>query len=350
MSTQSQEVLNAIKVGYCAERGHPWHCVGECENHFDGAVPLQVVRDYFDFVLETVPVYVRRDGEFGPEFMQVDGRSAVIAQDDGTVFYIGSDGFAVHAYDAWLVGNVQNLLSDELNIGCAALLDNRGVACVQVEMPESITSAEGVKIRPRLLATTSVTGKYATSYKLVSGIVVCDNTLDMAMREASPTFRVKHTRHSALRIADARTALGMIVRHAESTLEFVDALTHYSVSESDWQKMLDTLVPLTDLSVFDGNGIAAPKGVKRAATMAEQRREALDNLYRWDDRAAPWKGSAFGVLQAFNTFDTWERGTRGSTSKVERSMLDVLGGKTAKNDALTLETLFAVTGRELVLA
>jgi hypothetical protein len=54
--------------------------------------------------------------------------------------------------------------------------------------------------------------------------------------------------------------------------------------------MMDLVIPL-------------PEDAGRAMTIAENKRNEILNLYRDDARSAPWNGTAFGVLQAFNTWN-----------------------------------------------
>ena len=59
--------------------------------------------------------------------------------------------------------------------------------------------------------------------------------------------------------------------------------------------------------------------------MADNKRDALNKLYRHDDRVAPWAGTAHGVLQAVNTYEHHEGTVRGAT-RAERNMLRTVTG------------------------
>jgi hypothetical protein len=62
-------------------------------------------------------------------------------------------------------------------------------------------------------------------------------------------------------------------------------------------------------------------------------------LYQNDNRVAPWKGTALGVLQAFNTWGHHVRATRGDTNRVERNMIEAINGTTDKSDRDVLALL-----------
>ena len=77
----------------------------------------------------------------------------------------------------------------------------------------------------------------------------------------------------------------------------VATLCAIDVSRGQWAQFLDRHVPREDPTTdkpLEG----------RALTMADTKRAVLQRLYDHDSRVAPWAGTAHGVLQAVNTYDT----------------------------------------------
>ena len=76
----------------------------------------------------------------------VDGRQAICRSDDstGAVMGIFGPGYTRHQYREWLLSTVADLLDDDLAISSAGLLRGGAVAWVEVAMPETITTPEGV--------------------------------------------------------------------------------------------------------------------------------------------------------------------------------------------------------------
>ena len=62
-----------------------------------------------------------------------------------------------------------------------------------------------------------------------------------------------------------------------------------------------------------------------------QKRDALERLYARDHRVSPWAGTAYGVIQAVNTYEHHEGIVRGST-RAERNMLKTVRGDFADCD------------------
>jgi len=242
---------------------------------------------------------------------------------------IFSSGYERHQYSEWLLSTVADILDDDLAISSAGLLRDGAVAWVEVSVPETITTPEGVAFRPNLLATTSFDGSIATTFKRTITDVVCDNTRDLALAEAGQQYKVKHSRNSQARLAPARQALALIHTMGDAFAAEVATLCSTPVSSGDWSRFLDLLVP----RVIDGQPLTG-----RSLTMAENKVERLQRLYRHDPRVAPWSGTAHGVIQAVNTYEHHEATVRGAT-RPERNMLRAITGDFTALDRATWATL-----------
>src|SRR6478735_12331906 len=123
------------------------------------------------------------------------------------VMGIFTTGYVMHQYREWLLTTVGNILDDTLAISSAGLLRGGAVAWVEVSVPETITTPEGFSFRPNLLATTSFDGSIATTFKRTVTATVCDNTRELALAEPGQGYKVKHSRYSVAKLAEAREAL-----------------------------------------------------------------------------------------------------------------------------------------------
>lgn len=330
MSKETLQWLNNnTLIGFTEKRGTAWHyreALNNGEpNHYPGPIPVDdVLRRLFNFEVFPHPIYV----EFGGEQVPVPGKKAWVCDDDGTVLGIFGDGYQGHAYSEWLIESVAKLLDDDLSIGSAGLLRNRGQAWVQVEVPETVVTPEGVAFRPHLLAATSFDGTLATVYKRSITNTVCDNTMTAALGEAGEQVRVKHSKYSHLRLADARDALAIVYTLADDFASEVEKLCATPVTDRQWVKHMDAMVPVPDT---EGRG----------RTMAINKREQLSQLWATDTRVAPWRNTAWGVLQAHNTWFHHMSSVRGAT-RSDRNQENVLSGRTATLDTTVLTTLDAV--------
>lgn len=340
MSAETYDWLNKYTlIGFTEKRGNAWHYredkQGSEPNHYKFAIPVEdVLRRLFNFTVDPCPVFVPgepklTDTGVEPTFVQVPDKQAWRASDNGDVLGIFSDGYLGHQYEEWLLTHVANLIDDDLSIGSAGLLRNRAQAWVSIEIADNIVTPSGVEFRPNLLAGTSFDGSLATTYKRVNQIIVCDNTLAAGLAEEGQEIKVRHSRYSHLKLNDARDALAIVHQLAEDFEAEVERLCNWEVSKKQWSKHLDLIVPV-------------PEEKGRSRSIAENKRSQLVKLYSDDPRVAPWAGSAWGVVQAHNTWLHHVKTVKG-TSRALRNQENALSGKTDVFDREIIKTLALVT-------
>jgi phage/plasmid-like protein (TIGR03299 family) len=159
--------------------------------------------------------------------------------------------------------------------------------------------------------------------------VVCDNTLSAGLNEDGQTFKLRHSKYSGLRLNDAREALAIVHTMAEDFAAEVARLTSWKVSDREFQATLDAVFP-------------RPTEEGRGQTVADKKRDEIITLYRADERSTPWHGTAFGVLQAFNTWHQHYAQVRKGAPRIVRNMENALKDKSAQADAHVLSVLAAV--------
>lgn len=339
MTRETAEWLNTnTLIGFTEKRGKAWHyreeLQGEQSNHYVGPVPVEdVQKRLFNFkvaerrVAIELPVgEIQKDGTRKLEWVAQDDEKAMCTDDDNTKLGMFKSGYQGHDYNEWLINNIANLLDDDLAIGSAGLLRNRGVAWVSVEIPDNIVTPEGVEFRPFLMGTTSFDGTSQTIFKEVVTNVVCDNTRRVALGEAGQVFKVKHTKNSHLRISEARQALGIVHEIGEAFAAEVAALSAIKVDDKCWSRVKDILVP-----------VPVEQGMGR--TMAENKRNRLDELWNFDCRVAPWSGTGWGVAQALNTWFHHDSRVKSGVPRGERNMENTVSNKLRDHDLAVVKAL-----------
>jgi phage/plasmid-like protein (TIGR03299 family) len=331
MSQESSQWLNEnTLIGWTSKRGNAWHYraseQGAESNHYPLAVPTEdVERRLFNWKAEESPISF----EVGGQQIVDPTRKGIVRPDTGTLLGVFRPGFQIHDYQTWLVEQTQMVADSDLGVSSAGLLKGGAVAWVQFELPETMEVA-GCEFRPFITAATSLDGSLASTYQTGSQVVVCDNTLSAALNDKSHQIKIRHSSKSLGRIGEVRDALGLVYTVADDFMAEVEALTSTKVSDKVWARFLDGLAP-------------APKdgASARAAAMIERKRDALTRLYTKDERAAQWHGTAFGVLQAVNTYEQHEQHVRGM-GRAERNALQMVNGEFAKADQKTMDLLTKV--------
>lgn len=341
MSQETREWLSTnVLVGMTSERGNAWHYREGDQNHYEGPIPAgDVVRRLFDWEAVKVPVLAQLpsdkdnfnalddDGGYRRN-VRIPNMVAIARSDNGFIFPRAfSEGFEPHQLADTLIGATSNILGDSLVITSAGLLRQGAVGWVEVSVPETLhDSLTGFSYRPNLLATTSFDGSLASTWGKTITATVCDNTHSAALGEmGEQKVKVRHSKHSKLAIESAREALSLITQLDEGYLAALHHQAATTVTDKQWFAFLDAWSPLPD-----------EKG--SALTRSENRRDEIQDLYRRDPRVAPWSGTAFGVVQAVNTWTHHFQEVRGSTRQ-ERNMERTVSGKVDALDADTLGKL-----------
>lgn len=337
MSRETLQWLNQnVKVGFTDPqygRGIAWHyradLQGDKPNHYPHAIPVQeVLDDLFFWEAIEAPVFIGIPTGEGFDYVADPNRKAIVRNDTNAVFSVFKSGYQIHSYRQWLIKDVANLLDEsEIAIGTAGLLSNGAKAFVTIELPETVSTPMGFDIRPHILACTSHDGTLATTYQLVSTIVVCDNTLAGALGENTPKYKVRHSKNSIGRLQTVRDALQLVHDYSDDLTKELEHLAQQQVTDNQFQQIVANLIPLPesiDLS-------------PRTKSRVENKQDVLRDLYKNDPRVAPWNGTALGVFQAWNTYNHHFFGA--DNRRVERNMLNGLNGKAEENDKRVLDLL-----------
>lgn len=333
MSRETLTHLNTqTLIGFTDKRGNAWHyreaLQGEEPNHYPGPVPVSDVhRRLFHWTPAEAEISATVMTAEGLETFHDPTRKAIVRPDTGEVLGIFKRGYQVHTYEEWLIDNVEKLLDDDLRVGSAGLLRGGAQGWVQLET-EATQTVAGVEHRPFLTAATSMDGSLATTYGVGTQVVVCDNTLSVALGSFLSAVKVRHSSRSLGKLNDVRDALGLVIGAGDAFAAQVEQLACEPVSEARFERFL---------KVF-----AAPTSdAKRATTLATTKASDLRQMWRNDERVTPWRGTAWGVVSTVNTYTQHEAPIRGA-DRVTRNTEFMVTGRYNDLDANTLEVLASV--------
>jgi len=348
MSAETEEWLNTMTLIGCTDkRGKAWHyresAQGAEPNHYPGFIPVEdVLRRLFSWSPVEENLFRKiTDSNGEVEFRAINNRKAIFRSDEPQsqdALGVFRDSYQPHPYDVWLIEVVAEILSKSLGISSAGLLKKGAVAWVEVSVPNNSKTPEGVVFRPNLLAGTSFDGTLVTTYIRTIGMTVCDNTMAANLNETTnQQLKVKHSKYSGLRIADAQAALELAEHTVEEFKDTVKQLCNITVSDAEFDAFLDAIA-------------AIPEKSGRGATLAGTKRDVLTQLYDNDSRVHPWAGTAFGILQLDNTYRHHYTNVRGSDGgRAERNAENALNGKTTERDSEVLDILARIKGVESLL-
>lgn len=280
-------------------------------------VPFEQVEHLLSFDVHEAPLeLITPDG-----FISDHGRKVVYRTDTGKVLGVHGSGYPLIPFTETLIADTRKILGDErLVVSTAGTLRDGAVGWVQVVPPQA-REVGGVSYWPTLTATTSHDGSLARVWKRTVTVIVCQNTHTAAMGEGTPEFRARKTsgaRDITDRIPDAQQALGLVASTADAFEASVLELLGRPVSPARFDRWLSEYNPVPQPKSVDKPG--------RAYTLAVNRRDALQAMWRHDERVAPWAGTAWGVAQLVNTYAHHVAPVRGA-GRSERNMERTLTGK-----------------------
>ncbi len=331
-----------INFNEATGRNEAWWHTDDFKNGYPDAIPAsEVERVLFNWEPEEVEImFKRRRGVTEDNMDARDGigpfqwvpsvkSKAIMHPDTDYEFGVfGIDTYKVHTYQQWLVENVSKMLDSEVGIGTAGLLREGGVAYVGLELPDSIEAA-GMDIRPMLLACTSLDGTKATTYKMVTQVPICDNTLDLALQGDGNTFKIKHSSRSLGRLMNARDALGVVYKHAEDITAFLDTLSNVDVTDAQFKQIVAAIKPIPEPTTETQKGKVVVTN-QRAITIAENLHYDLNAMWATDPRCKAWNGTLLGAFQTVNTWHNHERPQ--NDNGVDRVMTATISGQVGKFD------------------
>lgn len=300
----------------------------------DAALTLEDVRQQL-FAWQAVEAPLLYDGGSDmPDLFVADEHKAIIRSDTRALLGIVGSGYRVHQYDEWLTENVEAMLdTDDLIIRSAGTLNGGRRAWVQVGTPEGITGPGGIEYLPILGSYTSLDSSVSTIYKGNRVVVICENTYAMALGESGEGVNkvsIRHTKNSRFDVLGARDALGLVFANADAFNAELEELLSIRVTDTQFRRIGTRLVaPSTD--------------TKRSTSMAERKLGELVDLWDNDLRVLPWQGTAFGAMQALNT---WRQhiATVKNTTREERNMTRVMDGTSDAADHSDLALIREVVG------
>lgn len=378
MSYHSGQYLNRkMKKGNATKTGTAWWYDPRLEDpnnpsHYDGFIPLTVVREFFGWTAEEstklLAIYqIAEPPARGSDGKPVVEAKAVVDEDGNAVvnaegqqmweYVVPVEGHKALGRGNWIVGGIPDgeedgatktlsVVTEDYGVHQAKQIfidnvidlvggaDNLGVESIgelkwgkrlfaSISIPENIRNDEsGLEFRPILTICTSFDRTLATKYVRTFGIPVCDNTLNWELTRAGEKdghFVIRHSKNSASKLSDAKKVLGLLDQQADEFNTWVNELTKAEVPEKDFIKWLDKMVPVPEVKAkvvtvksIQGEDTQIEKVTTNGQTIAIRKRDKLVEMWDRDPRVAPWKNTRLGILQLWNTFLQHESSFKGA--------------------------------------
>jgi phage/plasmid-like protein (TIGR03299 family) len=152
-----------------------------------------------------------------------------------------------------------------------------------------------------LIVWTSHDGSVAVQAAVTPVRVVCQNTLNLAMKNAKQSFKIRHTQSVEGRIQVARETLGLALGYFDEFEKEAQSLYSQAITDAEFSKLITTLYPKPD------------KDLKGAMKKWENKVVLIDDLYHNSPTNATIKGTKWGAFNALTERLDYYRSGRGNS-------------------------------------
>lgn len=174
-----------------------------------------------------------------------------------------------------------------------------------VEIPRTmVLDPQGANDETKLylIVWTSHDGSVAVQAAITPVRVVCQNTLNLAMRNAKQSFKIRHTQTAEGKIQIARETLGLTLGYFDEFEAQAKNLFEQSITDAEFSKLIQTIYPKPDKDAS-----------KAALTRWENKVVLIDDLYHNSPTNATIKGTKWGALNALTERLDYFRSGRGNS-------------------------------------
>ena len=225
-----------VETMFSSGRQVPWHNLGiivEEAPSSEEAIRLAGL----NWEVQQQPIYLA-DGT------EIKGNYANVRSSDGKALGIVGDRYKiVQNTDAFAFTDA--LLGEGVKYETAGSLKDGKVIWLLAKMPETIEIL-GDKVDPYMVFTNTHDGSGAVRVCMTPVRVVCNNTLNAAIRGARRVWSARHTGSVTNKLDDARETLQFANQYLEATKQTFEDLYKVKLNEFSLYKTINDIIPITE--------------------------------------------------------------------------------------------------------
>jgi phage/plasmid-like protein (TIGR03299 family) len=292
----------------------PWHKLGTVT---DGVLTSAdaIVEAGLDWKVKLKDLYYTSDTTFGAEHKAPSHYATVRTSDESCLGVVGNRYTPVQNSEAF---NFMDALvgSGEAKYETAGSIADGKIVWILMKLDSlENNSFQPDMFEPYVLLSNSHDGSSALKVTMTPVRVVCQNTLRMALNGASQQFSMRHTSGIAGKVQQARETLNFVSKYYEAFQDEVERLINKEVTNAEFNSIMEKLFPRP-----------SDEEMEKPRTANNYERIVSDITKNWNGELH--KGSAWGVINAFNSYELWQQKSRGE--KLERQAKNFI------NDGQTL--------------
>ena len=328
-------------------REKPWHGLGVILENAP-TIDVAIQESGLDWQVEVWPSFVQSpDGSL----IEVPERNAVVRTDINKV--IGSVGNRYTVYQNDEMWSFIEAFQDKTDckLETAGSLRNGRNTWVLAKNQE-LEYLAGDPVEEYFVFRNSFDGSSPIMVMFTNIRVVCNNTMQMAIRGANNIFKVRHTINAQNNLDEVQKALGYREKYQVRMLESMKVMLAKNMTATDTTDFLENVIfpkarQVKQVVGADGKVNTVMEITKRAETMRSNRIEAVSNLVETGAGAdiAGVRGTAYGMFQALVEYADHEKQIKvGERDRLEAKFENTFwgSGATFKTDCFKQVMAMAV--------
>jgi len=201
------------------------------------------------------------------------------------------------------------------------------------------------KVKPYIFLTNSHDGKGAVTAAITYTRIVCNNTLQMALRDCKNKFTLRHTKNLSEAMKEAEQVMGITNKYKKEMAEILPLMAKTSAIIGSNTKIWDTIVASAFSSdqqqlknYLKGIRETDPKAVKEGKGVSQQLINTIDAVRNYDNinptqHLGTTEGTIWGAVNAvtgyFQNVEVAEKGEK---------LASILDGRIAKSTQMAWDT------------
>ena len=283
----------------------PWHGLGTAVE--EAPTSAEAIRlAGLDWEVNPQPIYTEFDGKL----LGIQNANANVRNSDGKVLGIVTDRYQIvqnrEAFDF-----TDALIGEGCTYETAGALDGGKKVFLLAKMPEK--KILGEEFDPYICFTNTFDGSGSIKAVMTPVRVVCQNTLSLALQQATRKWSTRHVGNLEMKLEEARHTLKLANQYMDKFAETADILANTTVTEDQAMAVLDKLFPVSD----DASD-------RQKANMTDKKEQFMICMFAPD--ILKYKGTAYQMVQAASDFATHAAPQRNTSTYQERNFNKVLEG------------------------
>lgn len=217
-------------------REKPWHGLGQIIQEAPTSADALKLAG-LDWTVESRPVFQENN------IVIPDYKANVRTSDNTVLGIVGGRYQIVQNSEAFSFTDA--LVGEGCKYETAGSLRNGKQIWLLAQMPKE--KILGDDVIPYLCFTNSHDGSSPVQVCMTPVRVVCNNTLNLALRSANRKWKTRHTGDMEAKIHEAKITLGLANHYMDSLADYADRAANQVLSEDELQTALNALFPISSL-------------------------------------------------------------------------------------------------------